>query len=165
MSHAIKTILFVCTGNVCRSPMAEYILRHRLGSDYSVSIRSAGLYAVEGAPASEHAVQVLDEWGIDARPHKARLLTDERMREADLILVKTEAHRTDILQRRPEMEEKVRLLGSFGTRRDSFDIPDPAGLSLDMYRRTRDRIDEAVSDLILYLMEHGGLTRVTDLRG
>ncbi len=148
----IKNILLVCTGNICRSPMAECILRHRLGGKKDISIQSAGVHAVDGTAASENAVKVLREWDMDLSPHRSRRLTDGLVMEADLILVMTEAHKSEVLRQWPEAGEKVRLLCSFGTQGESRDIPDPIGLSLDAYRRIRDEIDSAISDLILYLM-------------
>ena len=156
MSKTTKRILFVCTGNVCRSPMAEYLLRHRLGDRQDVAVGSAGVFAAEGMPASPEAVQALDEKGIDLTPHRSRMLAPDLAEAATHILVMTERHRQEVVRIYPAAAGRVRLLRSFGTG-EVRDIADPIGLPLSVYRRVRDEIDAAISDLILYLVEREGL--------
>ena len=137
--------------------MAEYVFRHRLGKRPGVTASSAGLFASSDAPASPEAVQVLAEWGIDLHAHRSRLLTREIAEASSLILVMTEQHRRDVVRSFPGLEGRVFLLASFGTSGRREDIPDPIGLSVNVYRNVRDRIDGAISDLILYMVESGKL--------
>ena len=148
-----QTVLFVCTGNSCRSPMAEHLFRHRIGPRSGWDASSAGLYAANGSPASPEAVQVLAEGGIDLAPHRSRMLTREMADAADLIVVMTRNHELDLVQRFPEAAGKTRLLTSFGTGGGEPDIDDPIGQTIFNYRRVRSQIDSAIADLILHLME------------
>ena len=148
-----KKILIVCTGNVCRSPMAEYILRRRLSGQMEVVVQSAGVFAPYGAPASDEAVRVLREWDIELTPHRSQPLTAELVNDADIILVMTQQHLREIARNYPQASQRVFLLKSFGTSGQSEDIPDPIGLPVHVYRQVRDRIDGAISDFILYMME------------
>ena len=157
MSGKPVNILFVCTGNLCRSPMAEYLLRHRLGPASGVVIGSAGVFAPSDAAASPPAVAVLAERGIDLSAHRSRMLDTAQVAAADLIVVMTAAHRQGVLSAFPQAAGKVFLLTGFGVKKKGTDIADPIGLSVDVYRKTRDQIDEALSDLILYLAEKGML--------
>ncbi len=91
-------ILFVCTGNTCRSPMAEAILRHR--SDNSIQVRSAGIFASNGSPASRQSVEVLQDKGIKIN-HQSQALTEELVEWADLVLTMTGQHKQAILSQFP----------------------------------------------------------------
>jgi len=118
--------------------MAEAIARTRR-AESGVSFESAGLYALEGAPASEYATAAVAEVGADASAHTARPITREMAESADHIYVMTSAHREALLHMGADLENKVDLLDPAGK-----DIPDPFGEDLDVYRKVRDRIERAI---------------------
>jgi protein-tyrosine phosphatase len=149
----VKKLIFVCTGNTCRSPMAEGLLKHLLGPDCGWDISSAGVCAANGYPASPGALEAMGEKGLDLSRHRSRHLSPERIEEADLLVTMTRGHRDAILAIAPESEGKVFLLKSFGIAQSPADIYDPVGEALEVYRRVRDEIDAALPDLILTMME------------
>ena len=138
-------ILFVCTGNLCRSPMAEGLMRQQLaqeglGSRYRVA--SAGTWGVEGSPASEHAVTVMDERGIDIAEHRAHTITGRDVAEADLILVMSREHQDLLENTWPQYRWKVfRLSEMSGKRRD---VSDPYGRAIEEYRACADTLAEYI---------------------
>ncbi|MGQ9492713.1 MAG: low molecular weight protein arginine phosphatase [Anaerolineae bacterium] len=134
---AKRTVLFVCTGNVCRSPMAAGFFYDKLVQDKMdgcVRVRSAGIWALEGQPASAYALQVMGEHGLDISAHRGRNLTQADVEEADLILVMTKRHAEIIARDFPSSAGKVHLLSEMAG--ESYDIQDPYGGSLLEYRRT-----------------------------
>ncbi|MCS7186985.1 MAG: low molecular weight protein arginine phosphatase, partial [Armatimonadota bacterium] len=102
-------ILFVCTGNLCRSPMAEFLLR-KLACQQGieeVEVKSAGLWAIQGEPATEETIAVLQELGIDAKSHRSKPLDWELIDWADLILTMEEWQKRQIIAKAPEAKSKV----------------------------------------------------------
>ena len=132
--------------------MAEHLFRARI-ADPAWNVLSAGTSGVLGWPASEEAVIALKEKNIDASAHKSRPISRKILQDSDLIVTMTARHREDIVQFEPSVASRVHLLTSFGAGGQTRDIPDPIGMSLDVYRRTRDVIDSAVADLILNIKE------------
>src|SRR5205814_614060 len=108
-SRLVKHVLFVCTGNICRSPMAEGIFRAAVKGQRDIEVSSAGVAAMLGDPPSRHAVEVLRPWGIDIAGQRSRPLTDEIVREASHIFVMTRGHKEAIEMYFPEAASKTHL--------------------------------------------------------
>lgn len=140
-------LLFICTGNICRSPMAEYLMRKRLGPRSPWRIRSAGIFTFDGQAASPEGVEVLAEQGIDMRAHRSQRLTRDLIDDASILVVMTASHRDQIVSQYRDAREKVFLLRSFAPGRHSGDIDDPIGSPSAVYRNTRDAIDDALPGL------------------
>ena len=151
----LKKVLVVCTGNTCRSPMAEGWLNHKLAGKSWVA-ESAGVAAWGGDCASPEALEVMREIGIDISSHRNRSLTRALVDEAAIILAMTDGHRREIERRFPEAAAKVRLVKSFGAA-PAEDVADPFGASVDAYRHIRDELVQALGDFLLYLAERGKL--------
>lgn len=153
MNPETRQALFVCTGNICRSPMAEYLFRHRLNDQAPWAAQSAGVFAMDGGRASDHAVQALKEWSIDLSPHRSQPLTEKLVEDSDLVVVMTPEHLHQVAAVFPGCEEKTRLLTSFSPGREARAVADPIGGSIHVYRTVRDQINSAVVDMVLHLVE------------
>jgi RpiB/LacA/LacB family sugar-phosphate isomerase len=149
----MKTILFVCTGNVCRSPMAEGLFRHAVKGRTDYDVLSAGVGAVEGLPPSEHAVRALRELGIDISQQRSRMLSGELVRRADYIFGMTHSHVDAVMLLYPHAAEKTFLLREFDETLDSFenDVPDPIGGSFDVYLNCRDQIEQGIASMLRFI--------------
>jgi glycine hydroxymethyltransferase len=149
----MKTILFVCTGNICRSPMAEGIFRHVMKGRRDVQVLSAGLGAIDGQAPSPYAVQAVRELGIDISRQRSRQLTPELVQEADYIFGMTHSHVDTIFLLYPQAAEKTFLLREFDDTLDIFekDISDPIGGSFEVYLNCRDQIEQGIATLLRFV--------------
>src|SRR5882762_10517184 len=149
----MKTVLFVCTGNVCRSPMAEGILRRAVQGRGDYRVFSAGLGAMEGQPPSHYGVPAVRELGIDISSQRSRMLTPELVQQADYIFGMTHSHIDTVMLLYPQAAEKTFLLREFDDTLDFFekDISDPIGGSYEVYLDCRDQIEQGIASIIQYL--------------
>ncbi len=142
----MKTILFVCTGNVCRSPMAEGLMKDLLGGRTDILVLSAGVSAPKGAPASQNSVLALSELGINLNSFRSQPVTEELLEQCTHVFTMTRDHRRIIDLLFPEHGEKIRLLGEFTG--NGGDVPDPIGQGLATYKRCRDVIKSALEQIL-----------------
>jgi len=150
----MKTILFVCTGNVCRSPMAAGFLREKLrkaGLEGEYRVRSAGLWALEDQPPSAYARRVMAERGIDISDHRGRDLTPEDVEEADLILTMERGQAEAISAEFPQHAHKVYLLSEMAGQQ--YDIRDPYGGPAYEYRQCANELEKLIEEGYSRIME------------
>lgn len=140
-------VLFICTGNTCRSPMAEGILKSiAKEKNLNIEVKSAGVFAMDGENAAKNAIAALNKHKIDISNHKSQSVTRELVDEADLILTMSRSHRDTLLLNYPYIEDKVFLLNEYALKKDK-DIIDPFGRDLHNYEVTRDEIIKALNKI------------------
>ncbi len=145
-------ILFVCTGNTCRSPMCEAYFRHLLKTADvdGVTVGSAGLYAGGGMPASDGSIAVMKEFNIDLSSFRNVQINEELLDKSDLIVALSSSHRAHIGAMKPKALERVRLLLEFDDR-PGADVFDPFGGSKKEYFACFQEMKPALENLLLEL--------------
>jgi protein-tyrosine phosphatase len=139
-------ILMVCTGNLCRSPMAQAWLGHKVAGR-PIEVRSAGLAARAGEPASPYAVALLARRGVDLSAHRARQLTTDDVVSSDLVLVMESWQKEEVQRRTPAARGRTYLLGHW----QGLEIADPYGSPEAVYEGVFAQIDQAVDAWLAHL--------------
>ncbi len=145
----MKKILVLCTGNACRSPMAEGFLKRHLQAKDGFEITSAGIYAADGQPPTPTAVEVMNEQDIDISAYLSTAFYGGLAETADLILVMSQMHKDFILREVVGIDKKVLLYKEFaGAIGPDNNIADPIGQPVMVYRSVRDEICELTQAIV-----------------
>ncbi len=155
-AKSIGDILVVCSANMCRSPMAEALLRATLHANdvRGIRVHSAGTIAIAGTGASADSIKTCANYGLDISFHRSTPLTAELVRRADIVLVMENKHRNKALELRPDAAHKVFLISDFATGSlHGKDLPDPIGTSAVFYDQTFQMMQEMINNLVQMLME------------
>lgn len=153
----MKKIMFVCTGNICRSPMCHYYLQklvNESGLQNDFLISSCGTYANTGESSTINAIEAMKKYDVDLNMHRATNIDDIDIENYDLILSLTVSHKTTVLSLYPKLRGKVYTLREYVYTNDSYkNIDDPWGLSLNVYNECANEIVEALNILFDKLKE------------
>lgn len=141
-------ILFVCTGNTCRSPMAEGILNYlSFKEDLNFKAKSAGIFARQGGDISPNSIESMKELDMDISHYKSKSIESLELEDMDLILVMGKSHKEFLVNRYPHLQEKVFLLNQYAFGKNQ-DIQDPFGGDLEDYKSVVDEIYNAILEII-----------------
>ncbi|HJV45245.1 MAG TPA: low molecular weight protein arginine phosphatase [Bacillota bacterium] len=142
-------ILFVCTGNTCRSPMAEGMMRQLAAlHGLEMEVKSAGVFAMVGAPASSHTDTILRNRGIDDFFHSSQTVTPELIEWSDLILTMTTSHKDILLSYFPAAIPKTFTIKEYVINEENGDVTDPFGGPLEAYQETEKELNEILNKMI-----------------
>ncbi len=148
----IMKIMFICTGNICRSAMAEWYMKKRVQEEkLDVEVYSSGIYGEEGSGASYLAKEVMSEYGVNMEEHVASVTSKSNIEDMDLILCATMSHKHLLLQMYPNLKEKIFTIKeyAYGEECDNKDISDPWGYDITVYRHCAEEITRAIEEILL----------------
>ncbi len=149
----MKRVLFVCTGNTCRSPLAEVLFRDLTRGQSDYEVLSAGVGAFSGQPASRHSQELARQRGLDLSGHRSQAVTIDLVDAATHIFAMSRGHLADLLDTYPEAEDKVFLVSEFAAEDElrGRDLIDPFGGGLEDYRETLARLERLLPSIHSYI--------------
>ena len=155
----IKSVLFVCTGNSCRSIMAEGLLKKYLkeAGRTDIEVSSSGILPLEGLKPTAETIQVMKDEGVDVSSYKSRPLTAEIIKKADLILVMEELHRQEVMNSVPDAGSRTCLLRGYyncaskAVNNIALGVRDPIGRSMEDYKASKEMIKKEIERIVKLL--------------
>lgn len=150
----LKRVLFVCTGNTCRSPMAEALFRHAVIDRPHLLVASAGIMARDGAPASAETISVLNEMNIPLERFRSHQINASIIEKADEVFVMTEAHLISLERAYPSQARKFHLVSEFIDDPNAHidgDVPDPFGMGAKAYADVARMLQNAIPNIVSFV--------------
>jgi len=146
-------IMFICTGNICRSAMAHALMEKKIQDNQleDIQIYSAGIFAETGDKATYSAIEVMEEYGVDLTKHKATHISQANVEQMDLVLCATTSHKYSVLQMYGNLKGKVYTMKQYANinkDEQDLDIKDPWGYDIEIYRFCAAEIDRCLEELI-----------------
>ncbi len=143
--------MFICTGNICRSAMAHWLMKKKLEekNENDIEVYSSGIFAMKNDASTEEAIEVIKEYGVDLTNHRAMRTNESDIEKMDLILCMTISHKQSLFQMYPNLKNKIYTLKEYvGMAEKGIEIKDPWGYDISVYRYCAAEIDKALDKLI-----------------
>ena len=142
--------MFICTGNICRSAMAHVMLEKKAREENKdIQVYSCGIFAETGDIPTYEGIQVMKEYGIDLKKHRATNIKNSRIKEMDIILCATSSHKNNVISMYPKLRDKIYTIKEYaGYNKNDIDIKDPWGYGIETYRKCAAEIEDCINRII-----------------
>lgn len=146
----MKKIMFICTGNICRSAMAHGLMdKFVKEQNKDIEVYSCGIFAEDGDAPTYNAIEAIKEYGVDLRKHKATNIRNSRIKEMDIILCATTSHKNNVINMYPDLKEKIFTIKEYADfDKNDLDIPDPWGYDIETYRFCASTINKCLERIV-----------------
>lgn len=146
----MKKIMFICTGNICRSAMADGLMKKLIKDNKKdIEVYSCGIFAEDGDMPTFNAIEAISDYGVDLRDHQATNIRNSNIEEMDIILCATVSHKNNVIAMYPKLKDRVFTMKEFAEfDNNDLDIPDPWGYDIETYRFCASTINECLEKLI-----------------
>lgn len=146
----MKKIMFICTGNICRSAMADGLMKKLIQDNQKqVEVYSCGIFAEDGEGPTFNAKEAIKQYDVDINNHKATNIRNSKIKEMDVILCATLAHKNNVISMYPELKDKIFTIKEYADYdKNDLDIPDPWGYDIETYRLCAETINKCLKKII-----------------
>lgn len=146
----MKKIMFICTGNICRSAMADSLMK-KLAKDNNkeIEVYSCGIFAEDGDMPTFNAIEAIKEYGVDLKLHRATNIRNSKIEDMDIILCATVSHKNNVINMYPNLKDKIFTIKEYANYdKNDLDIPDPWGYDIETYRFCASTINKCLDIII-----------------